>query len=197
MQVIPTESLAPPPPLGAGMAQGGLQGTGKPVSLFPARSILHYRLFCFQNFSGNFGFCPELFWNFQISNQKKSGRKTFAPKIFRIFNFRPENFPVFQISRQKKVRVFPSRSRVPVAGFTTVVSVSCQTDNLFSNFRANFFFLFSTFNPKFFRIFNFRAEKNWSYQLSRQKFLAGKNFKPYGQDAIGRISLQRSAASPP
>ena len=119
--------------------------------------------------SGRTDFRPKIFWNFQISNRKKIDRKTFAPKIFRIFNFRPENFLVFQLSRPKKVRVFRSRRRVRIARFTTMMVVSCQTDNFFSNFRANFFsffqlsiqkFLgFSTFAPTFFSFFNFRTEK--------------------------------------
>jgi len=32
---------------------------------------------------------------------------------------------------------------------------------------------------------DFRPKKSGQYQLSRQKFLAGKNFEPYGHDAIG------------
>jgi hypothetical protein len=160
-----------------------------------------------QNFSGNFvfrpeksghtNFRPEFFWNFQISNQKKSGRKTFRPKFFRISNFRPENFLVFQISRPKRVRVLRSRPMVRIAGFTTVVPVSCRTDNLFSNFRAGFFFFFQISIQKFlgFSNFalkkvgrtNFRGQKIRAYQLSNQKFLAVKKFRPYGQEQIGRI----------
>jgi hypothetical protein len=37
---------------------------------------------------------------------------------------------------------------------------------------------FSTFNPKIFRIFNFRAEKIWPKKLSRQKNPGIRTFKP-------------------
>jgi hypothetical protein len=37
---------------------------------------------------------------------------------------------------------------------------------------------FSTFNPKIFRIFNFRAEKFWPEKLSRQKNPGLRTFKP-------------------
>jgi hypothetical protein len=37
---------------------------------------------------------------------------------------------------------------------------------------------FSTFKPKIFRIFNFRAEKFWPEKLSRQKNPAVPTFKP-------------------
>jgi hypothetical protein len=37
---------------------------------------------------------------------------------------------------------------------------------------------FSTFNPKIFRIFNFRAEKFWPEKLSRQKNPGVSTFKP-------------------
>jgi hypothetical protein len=189
MQVISTESLAPPPPWEQRWRKEGcrVRKTGQfvPGPVDPALPF-----FLFSKFFGSFGFRPELFWNFQISNQKKSGRKTFAPKIFTISNFRPENFPVFQISRPKKVRVFPARCRVSVARFTKVTPVNCLLDNLFSNFRANFFFFFSTFNPKNFTIFNVRAEKNPAHKLSNRKFLPGKNFRPCGQDTIGRKTVR-------
>jgi len=170
----------------------------------------------FQNFSGNFvfrpeksgrtNFRPEFFWNFQISNQKKYGRRNFSPIFFTIFNFRPENFLVFKISSRKKVRVFPPRSRVRIAGFTTVVPVSCRTDNIFSNFRASFFFFFqlsgqnllgfSNFKPKKFGRKNFRGKKIRPYQLSDRKFLPGKIFRLCERDAIGRISFWSYPAPP-
>jgi len=40
------------------------------------------------------------------------------------------------------------------------------------------FLKFSTFNPKIFRIFKFRAEKIWPEKLSRQKNPAVPTFKP-------------------
>jgi hypothetical protein len=114
MQVIEALSYSPPPPFGGqGWRKGGL----------------HVReTFSLQIFSGNFDFRPEkfgranfrpdFFWDFQISNRKKAGRKNFSPKFFTFFNIRPEKFPVFKISRPKKVRVFRSRCRIRITGFT-------------------------------------------------------------------------------
>jgi hypothetical protein len=185
MQVIPTESLAPPPHRGQGWRKGGC---GQEKRYAPASR----RFFSakFQSAPKNFRqfwFSSELFWNFQISNQKKSGRKMFAPKFFTISNFRPENFPVFQISRPKKVRVLWHPDPDNRQRFTTVVPVSCQTDNLFSNFRANFFFFFQFSIQKFLGFSTFEPKKDRPYQLSNQKFLPGKHFRPHERDTIGRI----------
>ena len=176
MQVIPTKSLAPPPPWGQGWRKGGGEQKNR---LTPASHRFFLQKFdLLQNFSGSFGFRPELFWNFQISNRKKTGRKTFSPKFFTIFNFQPENFPVFQISRPKKVRVLGNPGPGNRSRFTTVMPVSCQTDNLFSNFRANFFFFFqlsiqnflgfSTFEPKKFRPTNFRTKNFCPEKISNR-----------------------------
>jgi hypothetical protein len=151
--------------------------------------------------SGHTNFRPELFWIFQLSNQKKSGRKTFTPKFFTIFNFRTKIFPVFKISRPKKVRVLELHDLRPREQFTTVMPVSCQTDNLFSNFRANFFLIFqlstgiffgfSYFEPENFRPGKFRGKKDPAVPLSNQKFLPGNNFRLYDRTVIGQKNCGR------
>jgi hypothetical protein len=55
---------------------------------------------------------------------------------------------------------------------------------------------FSTFNPKIFRIFNFRAENFSARGLSIQKNLGGRNFSASVPGAIGRAGIFYSADAP-
>jgi hypothetical protein len=48
---------------------------------------------------------------------------------------------------------------------------------------------FSTFNPKIFRFFKFRAENFSARELSARKNLAGKIFRPAVPGAIGRAGI--------
>jgi hypothetical protein len=91
MQVSQSASHVRPVPLGGLVAQEG--GSTQEDRHEPAS----HRFFLqnshqLQNFPGNFLFRPEFFWNFQISNQKKTGRRNFSPTFFSFFKFRPENF---------------------------------------------------------------------------------------------------------
>jgi len=105
-----------------------------------------------------------------------SGFSDFNPKFFPISNFRGKIFPAKRISRPEKVRVSGCHGQRSRERFTTVVSVSCQTDNLFSNFRARFFFFFqlstgkfsgfSNFEPKKIRPTNFRTGNFWPEKIS-------------------------------
>jgi len=56
----------------------------------------------------------------------------------------------------------------------------------FSNFHANFFWIFHFSNRKKSGQKNFAAKKIRLYEFSFQKFLAGKKFTPYGQDTINQ-----------
>jgi len=136
--------------------------------------------------SGRTNFRPEVLWVFQISTGKFLGFSNFAPTFFRFFNFQPEIFLVFEISRQKKsgfsgpgagsVSQGLRRRRESVAELTTFFQLS--TGN---------FLEFSTFNPKFFKIFKFRAEKFLPEKLSRQKNPAVPDFEP---KILGRKKFQ-------
>ena len=104
-------------PHGAGMAQGRLKiqnilQCGIALNFSRMKSVLFPKfsgiLVFLSEKSGRTNFRSKLFWIFQISNRKKYGRKNFESKIF----------SVFQISRPEKVRVFRSRCRVRISGFT-------------------------------------------------------------------------------
>jgi len=133
-----------------------------------------------------FSIAPKIFRQFSFPSGKIrayklsagifSGFSDFNPKFFPISNFHGKIFPAKRISRPKKVRVSGCHGLRPGERFTTVVSVSCQTDNLFSNFRARFFFFFqlstgkfsgfSNFEPKKIRPTNFRTGNFCSEKIS-------------------------------
>jgi len=128
----------------------------------------------FQTFSGNFYFRPE-----------KSGRSNFRPEFFfyfsdfnpnffAIFNFRGKNFPAKRISRPERVRVSGYHDLRSGERFTTMMPVSCRTDNFFSNFCANIFFFFQLSTGKFSGFSNFEPKKNRLTKFQSQNFCPEK-----------------------
>jgi hypothetical protein len=190
------------PPWGKGWREGGAGRVQENRSVRSRSGRSRITVCLFSKIFRQFWFSSGTFLELSDFEQKKSGRKTFAPKIFRIFNVRPKNFPVFQISRPKKVRVLWHPGPDNRQRFTTVLPVSCQTDNLFSNFRANFFFFFqlsiqkflqfSTFEPKKSGRTNFQTKNFWPEKISDR---TGRTRSAGSDPAIRKVSVVKPATT--
>ncbi|MGA9087335.1 MAG: hypothetical protein WB284_11565, partial [Methanoregula sp.] len=167
----------PPPPWGQGWRKGGCGHLG--IGLFlSATQFSCPQVHLFPKFSGktDFGpknpgrpdrpdFRPEKFPVFQLSNQKKYGRKNFNPKSFPSFNFRGKDFPAREISRPKK------------DGFSDPMTQAMPRDlRRNSELVAELTPFFSTFAPDFFGFFNFQPENFLVFQISNRKKSGQKNF---------------------
>jgi len=178
------------------MAQGGLKiqnilQCGIALNFSRMKSVLFPKfsdiLVFLSEKSGRTNFRSKLFWIFQILTGKFLGFSTFAPTFFSVFQISTGKFSGFRnFAAKKKSLVFRSRCRVRIAGFTTKKSVSYVTNTFFFQLSRRIFLGFSNFEPKNFGRKNFRGKKIRPYQISNQKFLAGKNFRPCGQEAICR-----------
>ena len=170
VQVMPTESLAPPPPLGQGWRKGGLNDP----SIMESDHELTWNPVA-PKFSGNFDFPP-----------KNPGVQTFARNFFGFFNFQTGKNLAGKISIQIFLR-FPTFDRnffwflkfrgkkkygIPDPGAGTASQDLRRRSELVVQLTP----IFPTFAPTFFGIFNFQPEFFWDFQISSRKKSGKKNF---------------------
>jgi len=110
--------------------------------------------------------------------QKRSAKKISAGKFLEFSDFKPEKIPE-NSDYGKSVR----------GGSTTGERVSCLTNTFFSNFRANFFWIFQLSIQKFSGFSNFAPKIFRARELSIRKILGGKNFSVGVPGPIGRTGF--------
>ena len=140
-----------------------------------------------------FWILPELFPVFKISTGNFLKFSTFAPTFFSFFNFRPEIFYDFQISNRKKI----PKTQIP--GDPLMAGLRRGHESvvyLFFQLSTGNFLQFSTFNPKFFRIFKFQTENFSARELSVRKILRSKHFSASEPGPIGRTGFCRGPCAP-
>ena len=134
------------------------------------------------------------FFNFQTG--KNPAGELSIPKFLRFSKFAPKIFRPGKFRGQKKFRFSDSmaytlvedlrRGSELVAELTPFFPTFAPTFFGFFNFRPEKFWILEISNQKKSGQKNFVAKKIRAYELSRQNFLAGKNFGPPGHNAIGR-----------
>jgi len=162
-------SLAPPPPWGQGWRKGALRY----LSIVQPDPVLTWTAIV-PNFFRQFLFSSGKIRAFELSSGIFFYFSDFNQNFFAISNFRGKNFPAKRISRPEKVRVSGYHDLRSGERFTTMMPVSCRTDNFFSNFRARFFFFFQLSTGKFSGFLNFEPKKNRLTKFQSQIFCPEK-----------------------
>jgi len=147
-------------------------------------------------FSCKISLYSKIFPAILIFIQKNPGVRTFIRNFFGSFRFQTGKNPAgkFSVQNFSGKKKFAAKKKY---GFSD--SLSCVPGNdlrrrselvreltSFFQLSRQLFLKILTFNPKFFAFFNFQAKKNPAKRISGRKFLAGKNFRPCGQEQIGR-----------